>query len=256
MGFIANIRYGKKVLDVKKLANLVEASYLELGRKPGHVQKTSFAPSSIGYQHHKCARKWVLAFRGAQFDEVTNAQSISVMEAGTDSHERIQEAFRRAGILQEKELELITTNPPTRGFVDAVIDFDGEPVVVEVKTTNNSNFTYRKGTNTPTPYHRYQILIYMHGLNIKKGALFYENRDSGEILIIPIELDSKNKEILDEALEWMREVYKAYENDKLPTRAGKNSDSVICRQCPVNNVCWNQESDGDIKIKTMKVHDG
>lgn len=254
MGLIANIRYGRKIFDVKKLARLVEAAYQEKARPSGHVQKRSFAPSSIGYKHHTCARKWVLAFRGGFFEENQTAAAIAIMDDGTTAHERIQGIFENAGILKEKELDLTTEDPPVHGFVDAIINLDDEDIVVEIKTTNNSNFVYRRNTNTPTPYHRYQLLLYMDALKINKGAFFYENRDSKEILIIPVEMNEKNREIIDQAKDWMREVYAAYKDDKLPTRAGKNNNSVICRECPLNTVCWETTPDGDIEIKSMPVY--
>lgn len=254
MGLISNIRYGRKIFDVKKLANLVEDAYMEKAKKSGHTQKVSFAPSALGYQHGTCPRHWVYAFRGAHYDYNTSPESVAVMDAGTSSHERIQDAFERAGVLVEKERELITDDPPTRGFVDAIIELDGEKIVVEIKTTNDNNFTFRKNSNTPTPYHRYQLLTYMKALGINKGAFFYENRNTGEILIVPIEMDEKNEGIIDEAWDWMREVHQTYKDGRLPMREGKNSNSVICRQCPLNKVCWDDENAGDIDIRRMEVY--
>lgn len=254
MGLVANIRYGKKVFDVKRLATLLEEGRMKRARISEDRQKTSFAPSSLGYQYHTCARKWVLAFKGGFFEEHADAIGVTLMDSGTNAHERIQEDFEAMGILQEKELELKTLDPPTRGFVDAIVAFDGETVVVEIKTTNEANFLTRKTSNTPTPYHRYQILVYMDGLGIDKGAILYENRNSGELLIIPIEMDDKNKEILEEAKSWMREVYSAYENKQLPTRAGRNKGGGICKGCPLANECWDNNGDGTIKISNMKVY--
>lgn len=239
--------------DVTKLERAIEAGYMTKARKPQITKKTTFSPSSLGYESGTCARRWVLAFRGEDvFVDSVDATGVANMQSGTDAHARIQKALEDSGILVEDEIEVKSSNPPIRGFVDAMVLIDDEEIVGEIKTTRQEAFMYREQSMKGAPYHMYQILIYMWILEKKKGFLFYENRNDNTYLVIPVEMTDENKAKLDKALDWMRRVYKAYEEDELPTRPWTRRNK-ICRNCPLFDACWNKYGEGEVVIPPMEV---
>lgn len=245
--------------DVQKMADLLDAAYMANGRAPSNRAKVSFAPSGIGYGSGRCARRWFYDFTGGVYrQDDTDPIGIANMAYGTEAHERIQELYERAGILVEAEREINTIDseefPPIRGYADLVINWQGEEAVGEIKTTSQESYVSKKVKGQGAGYHLLQVLIYMRVLGLNKGFLLYENKNTQNLLIIPITWNVANTKLIDDTFEWMRNVRSAWEAGKLPTRAGKSSNSVICKQCPFLKHCWSDEQpDGDIKIKSLEV---
>ena len=151
-----------KGLDGIAIAEVLSAAYLKQRRPDGFTQKKTFAPSSIAYSKGKCPRYWSIAFSGEEFEENTDAMGIANMANGTQAHERIEQLFEDAGILIEKEVEILLSDPPIRGFADVMIQWNGKTVIGEIKTTRSDMFAHRKATMKPSVNHLLQILIYMH----------------------------------------------------------------------------------------------
>jgi CRISPR/Cas system-associated exonuclease Cas4 (RecB family) len=86
----------------------------------------------------------------------------------------------------------------------------------------------------------------------KRGFFFYENRNTQEFLIIPVNLTQKNKDILENALEWMRKVYKSWEEKEEPKRPFQKRNK-ICKNCPLYINCWEQRDNGTVDIEVMEV---
>lgn len=231
--------------DVAGLGDKLEAAYLELGYKNTGKAKISFAPSSLGYGSGRCARNWYYKLTGGieQKDDV-DALQISNMENGTETHARIQRIFEISGTLIEAERELNTMEdkalPPIRGFVDLIVDWNGE-AVGEIKTTKQEAFTLRKAEGKPLDYHVIQLLIYMRILGINRGFILYENKNTGEWLIFPVMMTPENERIIEEAFEWMRVTYQSYQEEQLPMRPFEKS-SKECLYCPFKKFCWKDEA--------------
>jgi CRISPR/Cas system-associated exonuclease Cas4 (RecB family) len=239
--------------DISKLESALRDGYMTKARKPVVTKKTTFSPSSLGYESGTCARRWVLAFRGEDiFEDSVDAVGIANMQSGTDAHTRIQKALADSGILKKEEVEVKSVNPPIRGFVDVIVDIDGEEVVGEVKTTRQEAFMYREQSMKGAPYHMYQILIYMWILDKKNGFLLYENRNDNTALVIPVAMNDVNKAKLNTALDWMRRVYSAYEDGELPTRPWTRRNK-ICKACPLFTACWDKYGEGNVVIPPMEV---
>lgn len=236
-----------------KLIEALNAGYLAQRRPDKFTQKKSFSPSSIGYGHAVCPRYWHIAFSGADFVENGDGLGVAVMAAGTAAHTRIQGAFKEAGVLVAEEVEIKLADPPVRGYIDVLIRVDDETVVGEIKTTGEAIFNAKRTSMKPSANHLFQILIYMKATGRKKGFLLYENRNTLEVLVIEVDFTFENEEILENALEWMRTVYKGFEAKELPTRPFRNQTVKVCQNCPVNKTCWEQLPEGDVKLPKMEV---
>lgn len=247
----------------EKLERAIEAGYLKQAREDKFTTKKTFAPSSIGYGHGTCARYWYQAFNGADFVEKVDALGVANMSNGSAAHERLEKVLEDAGVLVASEIKMELNDPPIFGFIDAMVKIDGETVVGELKTTREEAFMWRKNTMKPSGNHLYQILIYMYATKKRKGFLFYENKNDQTFLVIPVEMNERNKKILSDAFTWLRLVRKNWEdaqenedkNVNIPQRPWTKRNK-ICRGCPLYEKCWPEEGQpplSDVVIPPMEV---
>lgn len=239
------------------LSGLVEA--IEEGYRkenlPKHMQKKSFAPSSLVWNHGVCPRYWYLAFEGNTFYEYKTGRMITNMDSGTDRHARIQKALEDAGMLIENERKTVYDDPPIFGFVDSFIEWKDNEYVVEIKTCNDDAFNRHKNNMKASSYHTVQLLIYMKIYKKKNGIILYENKNTHELLAIPINITQSHVDFIDYLFDWMREVYAAWQEKKLPEVPFRSNDIKICQNCPVQQACKDAPK-GDIKIARRKDEKG
>jgi CRISPR/Cas system-associated exonuclease Cas4 (RecB family) len=230
-----------------------------INRGPKHTQKKTFAPSTIAYGHGECPRYWYLAFEGQTFEDNTDAYGAANMTAGTLSHARIQDAMMNSGIAKiyrddenqpTTEFKIRHDDPPIFGYGDAMLDWNGEEIVGEIKTMMNEGFEYRKAKQKPKTGHVIQLLIYMKILKKAKGVLIYENKNNHELLVLPVEVNDHYRRWVDQAFDWMRAVRKAWVDKTLPTK-NYRSNSKICKSCPIQKACA-EAGAGELKLKSLE----
>lgn len=244
-------RKAPKEFDANELAKVLEDAYLMQRRPDRESQKFTFSPSTVGYGHGNCPRYWYMAFTGGMFHDNTDALGIANMSYGTQAHERIEKLFEAAGILVDKEVEIKVSDPPIRGFADVLIRFNGEVVIGEIKTTRQEAFLHRQATMKPAPYHKLQILTYMKATGKRYGFLLYENKNSQEFLVIPIEMTPENDKIISDVWDWLRTVRKAWEDKTLP-KCVYTKRNKICKECPFYENCWDGP-EGVVDIPALEV---
>lgn len=242
----------QKRFDLTRLADMIEEAYKNNGREPSDRAKKSFAPSGIGYGSGQCPRQWFYAFTGGVIrEEDADAMGIANMAYGTEAHARLQDMFEKTGLLVEAERKVECQDPPIFGFADAVINWQGEEVVGEFKTTMQESFVSKKAKNQPAGYHLLQVLIYMWVLKLNKGFVAYENKNLQNLLILPVVWNDENRKLIEETIEWMRTVRKNWSDGNLPNRVFTRK-SVNCKSCPFTEHCWNGE-DGVVDLPALRV---
>lgn len=253
MGIIKTLKF-KKVdgFDHIEFAKRLEQAYISTARDGTNTKKNTFSPSTVGYGHGNCARYWFIAFNGADFDETKDPGAIANMMNGTYSHDRIQKIMEKTGLVKHLEKEITYQDPPIRGFVDAIIEWEGKDVVGEIKTAKSETFDIKVASNKPSGNHRIQILMYMKVLEINQGFVMYENKNTQEICIIPIEMNESNKTFIDGVFGWMRDVRDLYEKNLLSMRTNTKS-SYQCKGCPVRNECWKNLGEGVVEFPLLEV---
>jgi CRISPR/Cas system-associated exonuclease Cas4 (RecB family) len=253
------IREPKKIeiIDTQALIEKIQSGYT-VKRVDKFQTKKTFAPSTIAYSHGECPRYWYLAFEGAVFEDNADAYGAANMTAGTKSHERIQQAMMDSGIAEiyesdegpTTEFKIVNNDPPIFGYGDAMINWEGEQIVGEIKTMLNEGFEYRKKTLKPKTGHLIQLLIYMKILKKSKGVLIYENKNNHELLVIPVEVTDNYRQWIDQTFQWMRDVRKAWTDKTLPTK-NYRSNSKICKTCPIQKACEDAGT-GVVKLKSLE----
>lgn len=234
-----------KAFETSELGELLEKASAEGGRKDGFTKKKSFAPSGIGYGNGTCPRYWYYAFHGAEFKYDNTARQRANMDAGTAAGERIAKLFERAGILNAAEVKVEHEDPPIFGYMDLAITWQGEEMIGEVKTTKQETWSYRQSTMKPPGYQLIQLLIYMRVFNKEKGFFCIENKNTHELLILPVKMTQANAELVDRVFDWMRMVKKNSDDDLLPKRPFTKA-SLPCKGCPVRDTCWEGYKRGSV----------
>ena len=235
--------------------------------KPKFTKKQYFSPSTLTWGSGECARFWYLAFDGAVFHDDADAYGVANRTSGSLSHDRIQDAMINAGILDETmeleterkygkqkhpglEFSVKYDDPPIFGYGDAMLNYNGQSILGEIKTSPNDGFEFRKISRKPKNGHLMQLLMYMKILKKDKGVLIYENKNNHELLTLPVEVNDAYIAWIDYAFNWMREVRKAWVDRTLPAKTYR-SNSKICKGCPIQKACAEAEA-GVIKIKPLE----
>lgn len=248
-----NLTVAHKRFDTARLLGLVNDAYLQGRREPNARAKKSFAPSGVGYGAGTCPRRWFYDFSGGIVrEEDTDAMGIANMAYGTQAHSRIQEAFEHTGVLVETEKKVISNDPPIFGFADLLINWQGEEVVGEIKTTTQESYVSKQAKNQPAGYHLLQVLLYMKVLGLNKGFLLYENKNTQQLMLLPVTWNVANTKLIDDTFEWMRQTYATWQAGTLPKRPFKSARSVVCKTCPFTSHCW-EDADGTVTLPVLEV---
>ena len=251
--------------SVDGMVEKIQSGYL-VGRGAKQDKKKTFAPSTLVYGFGECPRYWYLAFEGGLFEREDTPYGVANMTSGTLSHGRIQDAMLKSGIaksfIDEKETEkqgkeiyttefkVINSDPPIFGYGDAIINWNDEDIIGEIKTMPNDAFEYFKTAKKPKKGHLMQLLIYMKVLKKSKGVLIYENKNNHELLTFPIEVNSHYIRWVDQTFDWMRRTRKAWEDKMLPKK-NYRSNSKVCKECPLQKLCADAGA-GVIQIESLE----
>lgn len=237
--------------EPNEMGKLLEAVILKDTGRERRVRKT-FPPSGVGYGSGNCPRRWFYEFTRAwvKADE-ENALGQINMKYGIEAHARIQEQFEKSGILIEAERAIESLDPPIKGFVDLIVDWKDQETVGEIKTTKQEAWTILRATGKPRGYQLIQLLMYMRILDKQQGFFLYENRNTGEMLILPVYMNEENEKLIEYVFDWMRSVLKLVEDETLPKRPFRKSQE--CKFCPFLEYCWSTDEDGTVEAKPLVV---
>jgi CRISPR/Cas system-associated exonuclease Cas4 (RecB family) len=250
------------------LVEKIESGYLTK-TKPKFSKKSNFSASTLTYGAGECPRFWHLAFDGAVFHDNSDAHGVANRTNGTLGHGRIQEAIEASGLLDETmemdplprkynkqthpamEFRVKTEDPPFDGYGDVMLNINNERVIGEIKTISNEGFEYKKNSRKPKMGHLMQLLIYMKVWKVGKGVMIYENKNNHELLTLPIVVNDHYRRWVDQAFDWMKDVYKNWKDNQLPQKPYR-SNSKICKVCPIQKACA-EAGTGVIKIKPLEL---
>jgi CRISPR-associated protein Cas4 len=251
---VKNLKFKKhtgKFFDPEKFASLLDESYRNTKRSDGQMTKKSFSPSSLGYGHGTCPRYWYMAFSGAVFIDDNDAVAVANMAQGTQAHERLQNLIKTMPSFVEEEREIKNDYPPIRGFIDLVMEWDGETVIGEIKTAKQEVWDTRQAEMKSSANHMLQLLTYMKLTDAKEGFFLYENKNTQEVVVIPVIMNDRNKKIIEDTFLWMCEVWDNFKDGDLPMRSFTKSTSS-CKYCPAKEACWSMPT-GTVQIEKFEV---
>lgn len=215
--------------DKDSLARAIDR-YLDGKEGGGEKKITGFHPS-YGY---KCKRRWVLLFRGAEYEKKFTSRTQRIFDNGHEVHARWRDYFRGMGILVDAEVEVKVNKPvPIRGHADGIIQWDGNKLY-ELKSISPNRFEFRRMYKKPDDRTYRQAQLYLWALNLETGFVIYENKGTQEVLIFEIHQD---EEVVQKELKRFTKIYEMYQEGNVPARPYKR-ESQDCRDCDLETYCW------------------
>ena len=158
-------------------------------------------------------------------------RSSRVMHNGDFVHARLAEVLQKVGVLKEEDVEVsLPENDIVRGRVDAIIEVDGEKLVVDFKSMNSFQF---KTLESPSPDHVKQVMLYLHFLSLKKALLVYECKNTQELKEFEVLYDDN---VVNQSLAYFYRLKSQINQDVLPD-VPEDIEKWKCDRCPFLEEC-------------------
>jgi hypothetical protein len=193
-------------------------------------------------QIHVCMRCQVYDIIGAPMDTAggaaINPKLARIFGNGHSMHDRFQKYFIQMGITDEKgvEVKLRSAELNVTGSADGVIQLNGTPYVLELKSMNDIQFSQLK---KPKPEHVRQVHLYMEILKIDRAIILYENKNNQECKEF---LEMRDQKIVDELKARCRAINKALATKTLPEREMcKAPTDPGAKYCQYTKLCFSQK---------------
>ncbi|NQU82424.1 MAG: Dna2/Cas4 domain-containing protein [Parcubacteria group bacterium] len=186
---------------------------------------TKFYISDAG----KCPRQLFFKFKQAPKEKL-DPRIMRIFEAGEILHNYIYSIFYQLKIGAVFEVN-IPEQELVSGRTDAILCIDGENYVLDIKTINTMQFKYLKA---PKPENIWQLQLYMHFFDIKKGVLLYLDKDRQELKEFTISYDEK---VADTLLDAFKATKSRIESDLVPQALPDYPKSWQCKYCAYREIC-------------------
>ena len=151
-------------------------------KEPPAKERTNFYISEAD----NCPRQTYYSFKNKP-KATTEPQVKRILEQGEYTHLRLMSALFGMGIVRAVEIT-IPPNELFRGRADAIITFNDEPYLLEIKTVKDYAF---KIMEKPTAAITKQVQLYLHYFNLDKAIVIVENKDTQALKEFIVEKDQK-----------------------------------------------------------------
>lgn len=204
------------------LKELIDQFYLDNQK---NKEQTRFYISDAG----KCPRAVFFKFKNAP-REPMDARIMRIFEHGENIHRSI------FNILYRLRLGVVTEIPiPSQeiisGRADAILCVNNENYVLDIKSINSMIF---KNMQQAKEENVFQLQLYMHFFNIKKGILLYVDKDQQELKEFFIDYDEQlAKSLLDKFYSLKQQV----ETNVIPARLTDYPRNWQCNYCQFKDIC-------------------
>jgi len=204
------------------LKELIDQFYLENQK---NKEQTRFYITDAG----KCPRAVFFKFKNAPKAPM-DARIMRIFEHGENIHRSI------FNILYRLRLGVVTEIPiPSQeiisGRADAILCVGNENYVLDIKSINSMIF---RNMSEPKEENVYQIQLYLHYFNIKKGILLYIDKDQQSMKEFFVDYDEALcKSLLDKFYALKGQI----EKDMLPDRLTDYPRNWQCSYCQFKDTC-------------------
>jgi CRISPR/Cas system-associated exonuclease Cas4 (RecB family) len=223
----------EKKQNIENFLQTVDDFILQKFGQPRH-DNDGFHPSSLGTASGRCPRKLVYLLQGVEKKNVLSPRILRVMQDGVRMHQTLQTWFSEMGILVAPEIPIVWEDPPIRGHADGIINWEGEDILLEIKTIRSDAFNKLVLLNAPKNEAFLQANIYAYILGLEKIWFVYYNKDDAQIALFEKNCD---KILAEKQIDEWRAIYKMFVDGVLPDRPYKKN-SVQCKSCELAYHCW------------------
>jgi len=204
------------------LTELIDQFYIDNQK---NREQTHFYITDAG----KCPRAIFFRFKNAP-REAIEPRLMRIFEHGENIHRSIFNVLYRLRLGVTTEIP-IPSQEIISGRADAILCVNNENYVLDIKSMNSMIF--RKLT-APKEENVYQIQLYLHYFNIKKGILLYIDKDQQEMKEFLVEYDEALcKSLLDKFYALKDQVDK----NIVPAHLEDYPRNWQCRYCQFKDIC-------------------
>ncbi len=204
------------------LEELIDEFYLEQQKNSSRLH---FYITDAG----KCPRAVFFKFKNAP-EKKMDARILRIFEQGEFFHRNIFNVLYRLKIGVTTEVK-IPTQEIISGRADAIICINNQNYVLDIKSMNSMIFRNLKESKLE---HIYQIQLYLHFFNIKKGILLYIDKDQQNIKEFVVDYDAKLCKNLMDDFGLLKE---KIEMDLVPCVLSDYPRNWQCRYCQYKEIC-------------------
>ncbi|PIQ92858.1 MAG: hypothetical protein COV69_00880 [Parcubacteria group bacterium CG11_big_fil_rev_8_21_14_0_20_39_14] len=209
------------------LKELIDKYYRE---RQKDREQTHFYITDAG----KCPRAVFFKFKKA-FKEEMEPRVLRLFDYGDQIHQFILKPLFSMGTVRSSEISI----PPQQiisGRADAVVSFGNELYVLDIKSMNSMVF---QNLERPKEEHLYQVQLYLHFFEIKRGLLLYVNKDTLDLKEFIFEYDAllAKKLLLD-----FYNLKTKIDSNIIPSRLDSWPEGWQCKYCQFKEICKIAES--------------
>ena len=204
------------------LKELIDQFYLDNQK---NKEQTRFYITDAG----KCPRAVFFKFKNAP-REPMDARIMRIFEHGENIHRSIFNILYRLRLGVVTEVS-IPSQEIISGRADAILCVGNENYVLDIKSINSMIF---KNMSAPKEENIYQIQLYLHYFNIKKGILLYIDKDQQAMKEFFVDYD---EQLCKSLLDKFQALKSQVEQGIVPARLADYPRNWQCSYCQFKDVC-------------------
>ena len=218
------------------LKELIDNFYLEQQK---NKEQTRFYVTDAG----KCPRAVFFKFKNAPRAKM-DPRILRIFERGEYFHRNIFNILYRLRIGVTTEVP-IPSQELISGRADAILSMNNENYVLDVKSINSMVF---RNLREPKEENVYQIQLYLHYFNIKKGILLYIDKDQQEMKEFLVNYDSN---LVGSLIRNFEDLKVKIDRNIVPSRISGWPSNWQCRYCQFKDIC-KMAGQGEISWEDFK----
>jgi len=204
------------------LKELIDQFYLDNQK---NKDQTRFYITDAG----KCPRAVFFKFKNVP-REAMAPRILRIFEHGENIHRSIFNILYRLRIGCVTEVP-IPSQEIISGRADAILCIGNENYVLDIKSINSMIF---KRMTEPKEENVYQVQLYMHYFNIKKGILLYVDKDQQDLKEFFLDYDEV---LCNSLLDKFKNLKGQVEKGEMPVRLTDYPKNWQCSYCQFKDVC-------------------
>jgi CRISPR/Cas system-associated exonuclease Cas4 (RecB family) len=211
------------------LKELIDKFYIDNQR---NKEQTRFYITDAG----KCSRAIFFKFKNAP-REAMDARILRIYEHGEYLHRNIFNILYRLKIGVTTEIP-IPAQEIVSGRADAILCINNENYVLDIKSMNSMVF---RNLFQPKEENVYQLQLYLHYFNIKKGILLYIDKDQQDIKEFIVNYDAN---LVKSLLDNFHSLKEKIQKNIIPARLVDWPQNWQCSYCQFKEICKIAEGEG------------
>jgi CRISPR/Cas system-associated exonuclease Cas4 (RecB family) len=194
------------------IQNLIDEHIREEFNQRGKKEQSSWYISKLG----GCLRGVFLERLGKESDEPFDNRTLRVFNAGNIFEDWVVNLLeQQKDVKLEKQTRVEDKELGVSGYVDAIVEYQGEKRPYEIKSKHSRSFWYMVNKQEgPMRHHEYQLWMYLKLLNISEGSLLYISKDDLTVAEFIVQL--KNRKLEKEVMHNLKILNDCWKTKTLP----------------------------------------